>query len=52
MGTVNVVRGLSCFVGAVQQAPIFGVPKQQFSQFSAASTDGNVEGCVPFLDEK
>lgn len=50
VGTVNVIRGFSCFVGTVQQAAIFGVPQQQFSQFSAASTDGNVERCVPFLD--
>lgn len=50
MGAVDVVRRFSGFVGAVQEAAIFGVSEQQLGQLSAASADRDVEGGVSFLN--
>lgn len=49
VGAVNVVWSFSGFVGAVQQAAIFGVPKQQLGQLSASPTDGDMERSISFL---
>ena len=52
MAAVNVVRRLSRLVGAVQQAAIFGVSKEELGQAATAPTNSDVEGCVSFLEKQ
>ena len=52
VGAVDVVRGLPCLVGPVQQAAILGVPQQQLSQLAAPPPDGDMKGRVSFLEQQ
>lgn len=49
MGAVDVVRCLSCFVGSVEQAAVFGVSQQQLGQLPTSTSDGDVQRRVSFL---